>query len=102
MVHETRYVNEWQKGMSQILMYMTSEETRYGFILTDANLVVLRITRRHIGDGLAASRARRDATAANPSVTTTLTGLAPRLQVQIQLRVMLFLSVIKETSLIPQ
>lgn len=43
-------------------MYMASNSTRYGFILTDTNLVVLRLTRQPVDAGLALSRPRRGPT----------------------------------------
>ncbi|KAL7794235.1 hypothetical protein V8C37DRAFT_401536 [Trichoderma ceciliae] len=73
MIGEAKNLCEWQKVMSQILAYMIFEQNRYGFILTDANLVVLRITRRHIGGGLAASRPRRVATAGTLATVATIT-----------------------------
>ncbi|KAF5974096.1 hypothetical protein FBULB1_7928 [Fusarium bulbicola] len=53
--------NEWQKVVAQELTYMARYRTRYGFIITDANLVVLRITRELLGAGLAQARPRREA-----------------------------------------
>ncbi|KAF5619783.1 hypothetical protein F52700_11611 [Fusarium sp. NRRL 52700] len=55
--------NEWQTVLAQELTYMARYRTRYGFIITDANLVVLRITRELIGAGLAQTRPRREAAA---------------------------------------
>ncbi|KAG5801693.1 hypothetical protein H9Q74_009187 [Fusarium xylarioides] len=52
--------NEWQKVLAQELTYMARYRTRYGFIITDANLVVLRITRELIGAGLAQTCPRRE------------------------------------------
>ncbi|OAA59099.1 hypothetical protein SPI_06301 [Niveomyces insectorum RCEF 264] len=50
---------EWAKVLSQITLYMRSYQVRYGFIITDEQLVVLRITRERVGTGLAAHRLRR-------------------------------------------
>ncbi|KAJ2898884.1 hypothetical protein MKZ38_003604 [Zalerion maritima] len=63
MVDEEDNFGEWQKVVSQIVTYMASHNTRYGFIITDACVVALRITRRPIGVGLAAGRPRREAAA---------------------------------------
>jgi hypothetical protein len=51
--------SEWQKVVAQVATYMASHCSRYGFIITDAVLVVLRITRREVGPGLAVGRSRR-------------------------------------------
>ncbi|KAF4967384.1 hypothetical protein FSARC_5063 [Fusarium sarcochroum] len=51
--------NEWQKAVSQVETYMARNSTRYGFILTETNLVVLRLTRQSIDDGMALSRPQR-------------------------------------------
>lgn len=45
MIHGlTTQVDEWKKVMAQIIGYMVLLGSRYGFIIMDANLVVLRIT----------------------------------------------------------
>lgn len=41
-----RQYAEWKKVMAQVVGYMVSHESRYGFVITDACLVVLRVTRR--------------------------------------------------------
>ncbi|PCD21776.1 hypothetical protein AU210_015579 [Fusarium oxysporum f. sp. radicis-cucumerinum] len=51
--------NEWQKVVSQVATYMARNCTRYGFILTDTKLVVLRLTRERIDAGMAMSRPQR-------------------------------------------
>ncbi|KAH6627772.1 hypothetical protein F5144DRAFT_283697 [Chaetomium tenue] len=56
---DTRDYGEWQKVVSQVATYMACYFSRYGFIITDTVLVVLRITRQEVGPGLAASRSRR-------------------------------------------
>jgi hypothetical protein len=50
---------EWKKVMSQILTYMASHHSRYGFIITDKALVALRLTRKPLHSGIAAQRSRR-------------------------------------------
>ncbi|KAJ3556124.1 hypothetical protein NPX13_g10205 [Xylaria arbuscula] len=50
---------EWQKVVAQVLTYMAENNSRYGFIITDEVLVVLRLTRKPTGQGLAADRPRR-------------------------------------------
>ncbi|RSL78973.1 hypothetical protein CDV31_017237 [Fusarium ambrosium] len=51
--------NEWQKAVSQVETYMARNSTRYGFILTETNLVVLRLTRQPLDAGMALSRPQR-------------------------------------------
>lgn len=60
---DTRDYSEWQKVVAQVATYMASHFSRYGFIITDAVLVVLRLTRCEVGPGLAADRPRRVAAA---------------------------------------
>ncbi|KAK5999027.1 hypothetical protein PT974_01414 [Cladobotryum mycophilum] len=59
MIHDPDNFEEWQKVMHQAVSYMIKEENRYGFIITDANMVVLRLTRRPVENGIAAGRPRR-------------------------------------------
>lgn len=47
--------NEWHKPVNQVVGYMTAAEGRYGFIVTDAVVVVLRLVRKDTGTGLAAA-----------------------------------------------
>ncbi|RSL79757.1 hypothetical protein CEP52_017487 [Fusarium oligoseptatum] len=51
--------NEWQKAVSQVETYMARNSTRYGFILTETNLVVLRLTRQLLDAGVALLRPQR-------------------------------------------
>ncbi|KAJ9137704.1 hypothetical protein NKR23_g8927 [Pleurostoma richardsiae] len=55
-------VYEWGKVVGQVIGYMKSWKSRYGFIITDQHLVALRITRLPTGEGLAAGRGQRVAT----------------------------------------
>ncbi|KAM3548641.1 hypothetical protein MY1884_009091 [Beauveria asiatica] len=55
---DVHYV-EWQKVVAQITNYMAYHGSRYGFVITEANLVVFRLTRRPIDAGIATSRSRR-------------------------------------------
>ncbi|OAA63355.1 hypothetical protein SPI_03518 [Niveomyces insectorum RCEF 264] len=50
---------EWGKVLTQVVTYMKLHASRYGFIITDACLVPLRLTRREIGSGLALERSKR-------------------------------------------
>jgi len=50
---------EWQKVVTQIVTYMACHRSRYGFVITDGNLVVFRLTRKSIPSGIAAARPRR-------------------------------------------
>ncbi|KAH8654679.1 hypothetical protein BGZ61DRAFT_572799 [Ilyonectria robusta] len=63
MSEEAEDFNEWQKVVAQVQTYMARHQTRYGFIITDANLVALRLTREPISTGLAQERPRREAAA---------------------------------------
>ncbi|RTE69803.1 hypothetical protein BHE90_015812 [Fusarium euwallaceae] len=51
--------NEWQKAVSQVETYMARNSTRYGFILTETNLVALRLTRQPLDAGMALLRPQR-------------------------------------------
>ncbi|CZR49226.1 uncharacterized protein FPRO_09033 [Fusarium proliferatum ET1] len=55
---DTKLDAKWSPWMSEDT---GRYRTRYGFIITDANLVALRITRELIGAGLAQTRPRREA-----------------------------------------
>ncbi|KAK5989705.1 hypothetical protein PT974_07961 [Cladobotryum mycophilum] len=59
MLQDSKEFPEWRKVVIQITTYMISVGSRYGFVITDANLVVFRLTRRHVGGGLAVSRSPR-------------------------------------------
>lgn len=50
---------EWQKVVDQVVKYSMVSETRCGFIATEKNLVVLRITRMPDDAGLAMGRPER-------------------------------------------
>ncbi|KAI1192425.1 hypothetical protein F5X97DRAFT_340435 [Nemania serpens] len=54
---------EWQKVLAQVLGYMADCQTRYGFIATDEHFFALRLTRKRMGEGIAAdhNRPRRHA-----------------------------------------
>lgn len=54
-MRDTNY-EEWRKVMAQIATYMAYFQTRYGFILTDQYLVVLRLTQLPTGPGIAQGR----------------------------------------------
>ncbi|KAL7785173.1 hypothetical protein V8C37DRAFT_394595 [Trichoderma ceciliae] len=56
--HENTY-EEWAKPLNQICNYMAMCGSRYGFIITDYELVLFRLTRCPIGKGIAANRDRR-------------------------------------------
>ncbi|KAK1764383.1 hypothetical protein QBC33DRAFT_197619 [Phialemonium atrogriseum] len=51
--------HEWQKVVGQVSKYMAYSTVRYGFIITDASLVALRITRLATSPGLTAGRLQR-------------------------------------------
>ncbi|KAJ3539610.1 hypothetical protein NM208_g5418 [Fusarium decemcellulare] len=50
---------QWTLPSSQVITYAAQSSRRYGFIVTDEALVVLRFTKQRIGHGLAATRPRR-------------------------------------------
>ncbi|KAK5989677.1 hypothetical protein PT974_07932 [Cladobotryum mycophilum] len=60
MLEDDDDMMEWQKVVIQVLNYMIEHGTRYGFVITDANLVVLRLARATIHGGLARDRPRRN------------------------------------------
>ncbi|KAJ4161591.1 uncharacterized protein LMH87_007622 [Akanthomyces muscarius] len=51
--------DEWKKVLDQVVTYMAWWSARYGFIVTDTEVVALRIHRQHVPDGLAVHRPRR-------------------------------------------
>ncbi|KAF5691581.1 hypothetical protein FDENT_3316 [Fusarium denticulatum] len=50
---------QWTLPMSQIGTYAARSDCRYGFLITDQALVVLRFTKERIGEGLATTRPSR-------------------------------------------
>ncbi|KAM3448793.1 hypothetical protein MY3296_007479 [Beauveria thailandica] len=50
---------QWTLPLSQVSTYAAQSECRYGFLITDQALVVLRFTKERIGQGLAATRPSR-------------------------------------------
>jgi len=56
MADSRHYFTEWQKVVSQVLSYMAQWSVRYGFIVTDAEVVVLRAARQYVAAGIAAAR----------------------------------------------
>ena len=54
-----RDFHKWQKAVGQVSKYMAYSSIRYGFIITDASLVALRITRLPTSPGLTAGRPHR-------------------------------------------
>ena len=71
MVNDERTLDEWQKVMTQVISYMALERSRYGFIITDAGLTALRITRVPTHPGLAQGRPAREK---GPSVAVATYG----------------------------
>ncbi|KAG5955644.1 hypothetical protein E4U57_003277 [Claviceps arundinis] len=57
-----RLQRQWRLPVSQVATYANQSHCRYGYIITDAALVVLRFTKEHIDDGLSATRPTRTAT----------------------------------------
>ena len=64
MIHDVANYNEWRKVLTQVVSYSAEHRVRYGFIVTDAGLTVIRITRQYVSGGLAAGRAAAAAAAA--------------------------------------
>ncbi|ATY60519.1 hypothetical protein A9K55_005862 [Cordyceps militaris] len=56
---DDRNFGEWKKVLDQIVTYMASCSARYGFIVTDTEVVALRIFRQYVSAGLAVYRPRR-------------------------------------------
>ncbi|KND88548.1 hypothetical protein TOPH_06899 [Tolypocladium ophioglossoides CBS 100239] len=50
---------QWTLPVSQVSTYAAESACRYGFIVTDQTLVVLRFTKESIGEGLASTRPSR-------------------------------------------
>ncbi|RYC80458.1 hypothetical protein BFJ63_vAg16658 [Fusarium oxysporum f. sp. narcissi] len=50
---------QWTLPLSQVSTYAAQSGCRYGFLITDQALVVLRFTKERIGEGLAATRPSR-------------------------------------------
>jgi hypothetical protein len=50
---------QWSLPVSQINTYAAQSECRYGFIITDQHLVVIRISTEFLGQGLASTRPSR-------------------------------------------
>ncbi|ATY62557.1 hypothetical protein A9K55_006960 [Cordyceps militaris] len=65
MLNNESYHVEWTNVVSQVATYMAACSSRYGFIVTDREVVVLRITRQAVGPGLATSRSPRRITRRN-------------------------------------
>ncbi|KAK3944263.1 hypothetical protein QBC46DRAFT_172528 [Diplogelasinospora grovesii] len=61
MLDDEEMFVEWQEVVSQTVTYTAERFGRYGFIVTDSVLVVLRLTRQYTGAGLAANRSPRSA-----------------------------------------
>ncbi|KAL1905195.1 hypothetical protein Sste5344_009039 [Sporothrix stenoceras] len=57
-MHDTDFT-EWQKVVGQVMSYQAKFASRYGFIITDDVLVVMRISCERTGPGIAASRTKR-------------------------------------------
>ncbi|RTE72673.1 hypothetical protein BHE90_012912 [Fusarium euwallaceae] len=51
--------HQWTLPLSQVSTYAAQSACRYGFVVTDQALVVLRLTKERIGEGLAATRPSR-------------------------------------------
>ena len=74
----------WEYPVRQILEYCTQEYRRYGFIITDAELVVMRITPRGTAAGSAIARESRQPQVVthnrNVSATSTISQLSASLR----------------------
>lgn len=64
--------NEWQNAVAQTVSYSAERNVRYGFIVTDTVLVVLRIAHQYTGEGLAADRSLRDNAPSRSSSDTSM------------------------------
>jgi len=73
----------WQSPVSQILHYISALRVRYGWLITDAELIVFRICAELTGPGQAIDRPRRQAALGherNTSVGTTISQLSSAMQ----------------------
>ncbi|KAM3543663.1 hypothetical protein ARSEF1564_003423 [Beauveria bassiana] len=59
MLDDDDNFDEWKKVLDQIVTYLALWSTRYGFIITNTEVVVLRINRHRLHAGIAANRTRR-------------------------------------------
>jgi len=59
-MHKTAAHYAWKDPVRQILYYMTEVKVRYGWLITDAELVVLRVSLELTGSGQAADRPKRE------------------------------------------
>ncbi|KAM3555348.1 hypothetical protein MY1884_005635 [Beauveria asiatica] len=59
MLDDEDNFDEWKKVLDQIVTYLALWSTRYGFIITNTEVVVLRISRQRLHAGIAAHRTRR-------------------------------------------
>ncbi|KAK4078100.1 hypothetical protein Purlil1_12069 [Purpureocillium lilacinum] len=66
---------QWTLPLSQVTTYAAESACRYGFIITDEKLVVLRFTRERVGDGLASTRSTRVIHQRYPSGNTDLSSI---------------------------
>lgn len=69
MVNEPQNRDEWEKVITQITTYIACHHSRYGFIITDALVVALRITRCEPEDGIAGGPCHRAAVRHMPTTT---------------------------------
>ncbi|CAK7225422.1 hypothetical protein SCUCBS95973_005859 [Sporothrix curviconia] len=53
------HILEWKKVVGQVVAYQAKYASRYGFIITDEVLIVMRLTREGTADGIAAGRMNR-------------------------------------------
>ncbi|KAL7947033.1 hypothetical protein V8C42DRAFT_319478 [Trichoderma barbatum] len=54
--------HQWTLPMSQVNTYAVRSGCRYSFIITDLHLIVLRLAREPVAQGLASSRSPRQST----------------------------------------
>jgi hypothetical protein len=50
---------QWRRPIQQILTYSNEIQCRYGFLLTDRELVVFQFAKEHVGPGIATTRGTR-------------------------------------------
>ena len=50
---------QWERPIRQVLSYSNDAQCRYGFLITDNELVVFQFAREHVGPGLATTRGVR-------------------------------------------
>jgi len=68
--------SQWEWPVRQVLTYASTLGVRYGFLISDENLVVFQFQREAIGPGLSSGRDRRISTATHVRVQSASTDMS--------------------------